>query len=149
MLRVGDRAPDFRGLDQNGDDIVLAALLADGPVVLYFYPKDFTAVCTKEACLFRDAHERLVSKHARVVGISVDDDATHRRFAAKHTLPYSLVADPGRRIASSYGVVALFGLRILRVTYAIDREQRIRGVFHHELSAQKHLDDVERVLATL
>lgn len=149
MLRVGDEAPEFRGTDQHGATIILGDLVTRGPVVLYFYPKDFTLVCTREACLFRDAHERLSARGACVVGISVDDEATHRRFAAKHALPFSLVADPERRIAERYGAVAFFGLRILRVTYAIDRERRIRGVFHHELSAQKHLDDVERALRDL
>lgn len=147
MLAVGDRAPDFEGVDQSGRRWTLDELVKDSSIVLYFYPKDFTPVCTKEACLFRDAYEELATSGAKVVGVSTDDAASHAKFAEHHRLPFPLLSDPDKRIASAYEARQLLGLLSKRVTYVIDRDKRVRGVFHHELSAQKHLDDVRRMLA--
>lgn len=148
MLSVGDQAPDFEGIDQSGKRWTLDELVKDSSIVLYFYPKDFTLVCTKEACLFRDAHEELSRSGVRVVGVSHDDTETHAKFAKHHRLPFPLLSDPDKKIAAAYEARQLLGLFPKRVTYVIDREKRIRGVFHHELSAQKHLDDVRRVVAS-
>jgi thioredoxin-dependent peroxiredoxin len=149
MLQVGDQAPPFQGADQAGREVALDALVQKGPVVLYFYPKDFTRVCTQQACMFRDAYSELKDQAAEVVGVSVDGDETHRRFAQKHDVGFPLLSDKSRRISRDYGVQRLFGLFTKRVTFVIDREQRIRGVFHHEMSARKHLDEVRRCLADL
>ena len=146
MLKVGDQAPFFRGIDQQGRDVALDSLLENGPVVLYFYPKDFTPVCTKEACLFRDAHAELAEKGAQVVGVSVDTDETHRAFAEKHSITFPLLSDPNRKLARDYGATFPFGLGTQRVTYVIGPDAKIRGAFHHELSAQKHIDDVMALL---
>lgn len=146
MLKVGDEAPFFRGKDQHGHDVALDALLANGPVVLYFYPRDFTPVCTKEACLFRDAHADLAAKGAQVVGVSTDTDETHRAFAEKHALEFPLLSDPNRKLAKDYKAAFPFGLGTQRVTYVIGTDRAIRGAFHHELSAQKHVDDVMALL---
>jgi thioredoxin-dependent peroxiredoxin len=147
MLSVGDRAPDFSGTDQHGTEISLGSLLARGKLVLYFYPKDFTPVCTAQACTFRDATSELAQFGANVVGVSGDDAESHRRFAEAHQVPFSLLADPERRIIKAYGATWLFG-RIRRVTYVIDEQRRILGAFQHELSAAKHLTDVKRVLGS-
>jgi peroxiredoxin Q/BCP len=147
VLSVGDKAPDFEGIDQFGKKWTLDELVKDRSIVLYFYPKDFTPVCTKEACLFRDAHEELAKGGISVVGISMDDAESHARFAEQHRLPFPLLSDPDKRIANAYGARQLLGLFAKRVTYVIDREKRVRGAFHHELSAQRHLDDVRRVVA--
>ncbi|MFW5925809.1 MAG: peroxiredoxin [Myxococcota bacterium] len=149
MLSPGDVAPAFRGTDQRGHEVDLEALVEQGPVVLYFYPKDFTQVCTQEACLFRDAYADLKDEAAEVVGVSVDADDTHRRFAEKYDIGFPLLSDKSRRISKDYGVQRLFGLFTKRVTFVIDRERRIRGVFHHELSADKHVQDVRQCLASL
>ena len=146
MLRTGQRAPDFVGVDQNGNTVSLDDLVKDAIVVLYFYPKDFTAVCTQEACLFRDAYENLRGRGATIVGVSLDGQATHARFANKHGLPFRLLADPDKKISRAYDALQLFGFFTKRVTYVIDRNKMIRGVFHHELSATKHLADVEGAL---
>jgi peroxiredoxin Q/BCP len=148
VLRVGDQAPDFEGIDQSGRRWTLDELVKEASIVLYFYPKDFTPVCTKEACLFRDAHDELARTGVRVVGVSSDDGVTHAKFAEHHRLPFPLLSDPENRIASAYGARQLLGLLSKRVTYVIDKEKRIRGAYHHELSAQKHLDDVRRVLSS-
>jgi peroxiredoxin Q/BCP len=145
VLSAGDRAPDFEGTDQSGKRWTLDELVKDASIVLYFYPKDFTPVCTKEACLFRDAHEELAQSGIKVVGVSMDDGDSHAKFAEHHHLPFPLLSDPDKRIAAAYGARQLLGLFSKRVTYVIDRQKRVVGAFHHELSAQKHLDAVRRL----
>jgi thioredoxin-dependent peroxiredoxin len=142
VLSVGDKAPDFEGIDQAGRRWTLDELVKDSSIVLYFYPKDFTPVCTKEACLFRDAYEELAMSGVKVVGVSTDDTASHRKFADHHRLPFPLLSDPDKRISAAYEARQLMGLFSKRVTYVIDREKRVKAAFHSELSAQKHLDAV-------
>jgi peroxiredoxin Q/BCP len=149
MLAVGDRAPEFRARDQDGSELTLAELTRDGPLVLYFYPKDFTRGCTKEACLFRDSHAEMRKLDAQVVGVSIDDEKSHKGFAEKHGLQFRLLADPDRTVSKAYDVLQPFGIFTKRVTYVIDREQRIRGVFHHELAVGKHVDRVRQLLHEL
>lgn len=148
MLTVGDRAPDFRARDQEGNELALRDLLAGGPLVLYFYPRDFTPVCTKEACFFRDVHEQLAARGARVVGVSSDTDESHREFAQQHRLPFPLLSDPDRRLARDYGAVHPLGFGTKRVTYVIGEDGTIRGAFHHELRAKKHIDQVLALLTS-
>ena len=149
VLAAGAEAPEFRALDQNGQMVALAELLERGPVILYFYPRDFTPVCTREACLFRDIYEDLRGRGATIVGVSVDDADSHARFAERHNLPFSLLADPDKTMARSYEAIARFRPGTKRVTYVIGTDRRIRGVFHHELRARKHVDDVLECLETL
>ena len=146
MLKVGDLAPEFSAQDQHGNTVTLAGLLARGRLVLYFYPKDFTPVCTAQACTFRDASSELGSLSANVVGVSGDVVDSHQRFAEKHSVPFSLIADPERRIIKPYRATIPIINHTLRVTYVIDTNRRILGAFHHEFSAAKHLDDVKRAL---
>lgn len=146
MLKVGTLAPEFSGLDQHGNTLTLGSLLERGRLVLYFYPKDFTRVCTAQACTFRDATEGLAALGANVVGVSGDGAASHQRFGTEHRVPFSLIADPVRRIIKPYGASLPVINHTLRVTYVIDTDRRILGAFHHELSAAKHLEDVKRVL---
>lgn len=146
MLSVADSAPDFSGQDQHGNRLTLGGLLERGRLVLYFYPKDFTPVCTAQVCTFRDATSELAELGVNVVGVSGDDVASHLRFAEKHGASFSLLSDPEHRIIKAYGATwPLFG-RIRRVTYVIGTDRRILGAFNHELSAEKHLNDVKRVL---
>ena len=147
MLSVGDPAPPFEGVDQHGQRIVLDELVQRSLVVLYFYPKDFTRVCTQQACLFRDLYEDLKARNVTIVGVSLDGSASHARFSNEHGLPFSLLSDGDKRIAKAYGVLRLFGILTKRVTFVIDHARTIAGVFHHELSARKHLDDLEALLA--
>ena len=149
MLSIGDTAPDFEGTDQRGERVTLDALVKDGPIVLYFYPRDFTPVCTAQACTFRDAHEELAGAGVRVVGVSQDDVASHAKFAAAHRVPYPLIADPEKRIHRAYEARQLLGLLTRRVTYVIDRQKKVRAAYHHELSAGKHLAAVRKVLGEL
>jgi peroxiredoxin Q/BCP len=149
MLDVGEKAPPFSGRDQKGQEIRSEALLARGPVVLYFYPKDFTPGCTREACLFRDAFEDLAGLGATVVGVSADGEASHAKFAAQHGLPFSLLSDPDRALARAYGIARPLGLGASRVTFVIGRDGRVRGAFHHELSMSAHVKNVRQLLTRM
>jgi len=146
MLTVGARAPEIAALDHRGHKLLLSELVQHGPVVVYFYPKDFTPGCTLESCEFRDSWEALSPHDVTIVGISFDDDDTHKRFAAKHKLPFSLVSDRDKAIATAYDVVGFFGLFPRRVTYVIGKNQEILGVFHHELRIRKHASSVAALL---
>lgn len=146
MLKVGDLAPEFTAQDQHGNTITLTGLLERGRLVLYFYPRDFTPVCTAQACTFRDASADLGSLSANVVGVSGDAVDSHQRFAEKHGVPFSLIADTERRIIKPYRALVPLINHTLRITYVIDTNRRILGAFHHEFSAAKHLEDVKRAL---
>jgi peroxiredoxin Q/BCP len=146
MLAVGDKAPEFTARDQNGEEHSLDELLAGQHLVLYFYPKDFTFICTREACAFRDRYQELHAAGARVAGVSFDDVETHKKFSDVHELPFPLLDDSSRRITAAYGAKGLLGIGPKRVTYVIAPDRTIRGAFHHELSAKKHVDQVKALL---
>jgi peroxiredoxin Q/BCP len=149
MLNVGSRAPVLNARDHHGKDVRSDELLGKGPMVVYFYPKDFTPGCTREACMFRDAYAELDGQGATIVGVSMDDDASHQRFAERYQLPFALVADPKFAIAREWGVARPLGLGAWRVTYVIDRGGVIRGAFHHEISMSKHVSEVRDLLEQL
>lgn len=149
MLPPGSSAPDFEAPDQTGRPRTLAELTAEGPIVLYFYPRDFTPVCTAEACLFRDAAAELAATGARVVGVSADPPESHARFAARHGLSFPLLSDQDGRLQSLYQARMLLGLMARRVTYVISADRRIVGGVHSELSAARHLEAVRRLLGTI
>lgn len=151
-LRVGQKAPDFDVTSSSGKRLRLADFLGKKNVVLYFYPKDFTLVCTRETCGFRDAYEELAGHDTEVIGVSVDSDASHEKFAAEYKVPFSLVSDEQKRLSTSYGAVG--GLRSLfgttgRVTYVIDKKGEIAGVFESQLRASAHVDGVRELIRKL
>jgi peroxiredoxin Q/BCP len=125
MLANGTRAPEFELADQDGRRHTLASLLADGPLILYFYPADFTPGCTKEACSFRDLHQELMKAKLRVVGVSPQDVESHRRFADKHDLNFPLLADPDKAVVKAYDLDGPLGFGVRRGTYLIGRDGRI------------------------
>jgi peroxiredoxin Q/BCP len=135
-LAVGSRAPEFTALDQHGQPVSLADL-AGSWVVLYFYPKDHTSGCTREACQFRDAMERSAARGATVIGVSPDSVQSHQRFAENHNLPFRLLADTDHRIAEAYDVwkeKRMYGRTyhgIVRTTYIIAPDGRIAEVFEN------------------
>jgi peroxiredoxin Q/BCP len=148
MLAVGEKAPDFNGLDQNGNLLSLAQLLEQNRLVLYFYPRDFTRVCTTQVCLFRDFAAELREVSASVAGVSTDPSETHKKFANQYKVSFPLLADPDGEISRSYEADRWLLNLSKRITYVIDRNRTILGAFHHEFSAEKHLEDVKRTLAT-
>ena len=138
MLRKGDTAPDFSLESDDGDRISLDDLVADGPVVLYFYPADFTPVCTAEACSIRDMHEEVVSAHLKIVGVSPQDVATHERFKRRHDLPFPLLFDEGKRVIRAFGVDGPLGFGVRRVTYLIGQDKVIKGRVVSDLLVGSH-----------
>ena len=147
---VGDSAPDFT-LDSGSGPVALSAYRGDKVVVLYFYPKDDSYGCTKEACAFRDSFEDFVDAGAEVIGVSSDSVASHESFAGKHRLPFTLVADPGGAVRRQFGVPSTLGMLPGRVTYVIDREGVVRHVFNSQMRIGDHvgqaLDVVRRLTA--
>ena len=127
LAAVGSVAPPIDAVAHTGEHISLAALKGK-PVVVYFYPKDDTPGCTKEACEIRDAWQKLQETGAVVLGVSTDDAQSHIAFASKYQLPFKLIPDPGGAIAQSYGVPVRMGFT-KRVTFIIDRQGKIAKVF--------------------
>ena len=145
-MKIGSQAPDITLPDQRGEPVRLADLLREGPVVLFFYPKDDTPVCTAEACAFRDDHDSFAEAGATVVGVSSDSAESHRRFSSRHGLPFTLLSDEDGLARKSFGVPKVLGLLPGRVTYVIDSSGEIRHVFSSQLQARSH---VEEALATV
>ena len=140
MMKPGDIAPDFTAPDQTGTVVRLSQLLADGPVVLFFYPKAFTSGCTAESCHFRDLAAEFAAVGAQRIGISADDVATQADFAARHDLGFPLLSDPDRSIARRYGVKRS-GLPLTkRMTFVIDTDGRIIEVIASEFNTTEHAD---------
>jgi peroxiredoxin Q/BCP len=138
-LDVGDVAPDFSLQTQNGEQWSLKAALEKGPVVVYFYPKDETPVCTKEACGFRDAYEDFTALGVAVVGISRDSTGAHRSFADHHKLPFTLLSDPDAEVRRLFGVKKTLGLFDGRVSFLIDKSGVIRLAFSSAINAKAHV----------
>lgn len=147
-VKTGDPAPVFTLNDAQGRAVSLAQFRGN-TVVLYFYPKDETAICTKEACSFRDAYESFTAAGAVVIGASSDSEADHRAFAAHHRLPFILLADPDGKVRTAYGVPRTLGLLAGRTTYVIDGEGMVRHVFTAAFSAQQHVDESLAVVRRL
>ncbi len=148
ILNVGDRAPRFTACLSTGKSVSLDDYLGKQALVLFFYPKDETAGCTREVCSYRDSYGEIRGLSAALLGVSFDSRESHDRFIARHRLPFPLIADTGRALSRLYGAVRWEGPwpRAKRVTYVIDKEGIIRGVFHHELRIEKHIADVLSVL---
>jgi peroxiredoxin Q/BCP len=140
-VEVGDPAPDFTLPSQSGDQVRLSDVWQRGPVVLYFYPKDETPGCTTEACTFRDSYEAFEEAGAEVVGVSSDSVTSHESFAAKHRLPFVLLADDGGRVRRQYGVKPTLGILPGRVTYVIDGHGVVRHIFSSQTGVQRHVQE--------
>ena len=148
-VRVGDTAPDFTLPSQAGERVSLKDFLGKKAVVLYFYPKDDTPGCTKQACAFRDDHERFGVLEAEVIGISSDPVRSHERFARNHELPFTLLSDEGGEVSKMYGVPNTLGLFPGRVTYVIDKEGVVRHVFSSQFGATRHVEAALEALSSI
>ncbi|HWZ36068.1 MAG TPA: thioredoxin-dependent thiol peroxidase [Mucilaginibacter sp.] len=132
-LTAGTKAPDFTAKDQNGNTVSLSDFRGK-TVILYFYPKDDTPGCTAEACDFRDNYQSLIGKGFEVVGVSVDDEKSHKKFVTKHNLPFPLIADTDHSIVEAYGVWGeknMYGRKYMgtiRTTFIIDTNGTITHV---------------------
>lgn len=145
-LGVGSVAPDFTLKNQNGETVSLSDYKGKKNVVLFFYPKDQTPGCTKEACSFRDNYELVTELGAEVIGINGDSESSHKAFATKHNLPYHLVSDNGGSVRKAYGVPKIFFLVPARVTFVIDKEGIIKHVFRSDANAEQHIEEAISVL---
>jgi len=145
-VRVGDEAPDFVLPDRTGKMVRLSEFRGRKAVVLYFYPKDDTPGCTKESCAFRDSYQDFQDAGAEVIGVSSDSAESHGRFAAKHRLPFTLLADQGAQVRKRYGVPATLGLLPGRVTFVIDRAGIVRHVFNSQFQATQHVSEALEAL---
>jgi thioredoxin-dependent peroxiredoxin len=148
-LKIGDQAPDFTLKAQDGTSIRLYDLLAQKPVVLFFYPKDNTPGCTIEACAFRDRHSIFQEMGAEVVGISGDSVSSHQQFAIAHNLPFKLVSDEGDKVRSAFGVPATLWVLPGRVTYILDQQGKICQIFDSQLNFDGHIEEAIKALSAL
>ena len=151
-LRVGEKAPDFDVVSSAGKALQLSDFAGKKNIVLYFYPGDFTPICTKETCGMRDMYADLETKDTEVIGVSVDSNESHQKFAAKYEVPFALVSDAKRELAKSYGATSflrdILG-KTSRITFVIDKKGIIQGIFQGELSAAKHVDGVRDAINKL
>jgi peroxiredoxin Q/BCP len=146
-VQVGDQAPELKLKDQDGNMVFLRDFAGKKWVVLYFYPKDDTQGCTKEACSFQDQSERLAPFNVQVLGVSVDNRESHQAFARKFGLKFPLLADPTRKVTKSYGALAFYRLA-KRMTFVIDPEGKIRKIFAR-VNPATHLDEIIDALKEL
>ncbi|MGO9832211.1 MAG: peroxiredoxin [Myxococcaceae bacterium] len=140
MVDSGQPAPAFTLKDASGKAWSLDTLHAKGPLVLFFYPRDDSPICTREVCAFRDAYEDFVAAGASVVGISSDSEESHRGFSQRQRLPFVLLSDPGGTTRKAYGVHRTLGLVDGRVTFVIDAAGIVRMAFSAQLQSVEHME---------
>ncbi len=146
-MKKGDRITAFALPDQNGEEVCIDDYIGRQPLVIYFYPKDETPGCTKEACSFRDSMKDFEDLNAKVIGISADSVASHKAFAENHNLNFTLLSDPDKKIRKLLNVPSdVFGFLDGRVTYVVDKEGIIRHIFKSQLNATRHVEEAKKVL---
>ncbi len=145
-LTVGDTIPEFKLTDQNGEPFDIKSVKGKSNLVIYFYPKNFTPGCTKEACSFRDSYEDFKELGAEVIGISSDSKKSHNQFAKKHQLPFTLLSDSKGVVKRKFGVKNnLFGLIPGRETFVVNKEGIIIFTFN-SMNAERHIKEALKVL---
>lgn len=146
MLKAGDKAPDFSAKDQDGNKIKLSDFKGK-KIVLYFYPKDDTPGCTKQACSLRDGYPKLKKNNIEVLGASIDDEKSHQKFIEKYDLPFTLIADTDKKVVNKYDVYGeknMYGRKYMgtkRTTFLIDEEGKIVKIFKR-VKVAEHADEV-------
>jgi peroxiredoxin Q/BCP len=146
-IEVGSTIPAFTLPDQNGNQFDINSVLGKKKLVIYFYPKDDSQGCTKEACAFRDQFEVFTEADAVIIGISGQSVESHKAFAEKNRLSFTLLSDKENKIRKLFGVPTnLFGLVPGRVTYVIDKSGKVVYIFNSQIEATKHVDEALRIL---
>ena len=140
QIKTGDKIPAFSLQDQNGATFNIKSVLGKQPLVIYFYPKDETSVCTREACAFRDSFEVFMNYGAKVIGISSDKVASHKSFASHHRLPFTLLSDPKNTVRKLVGVPKTFMIPG-RVTYIVDKNGVVVHTFNSLRDGEKHVTE--------
>ena len=146
MLAIGSEAPGFELPDHLGRAVSLPELLAQGPLVLYFYPADFTPGCTREACSIRDLHSELLAAGLRVAGISPQDPASHARFRDQYELPFVLLSDPDKVAIRRYDVDGPFSVGVRRATFLINQGAIIEDAVLADLRIDRHRAFIENAI---
>ena len=146
MLETGSVAPEFILPDETGTEVSLSELLQAGPLVLYFYPADFTPGCTREACSIRDLHDDIVSVGLQVVGVSPQDGESHRRFREQHKLPFRLLSDTEKVAVKMYDVDGPFGVGVRRVTYLINQGKKIQAAVQADVLVGRHTEFIQKAI---
>jgi len=147
MLKVGDTAPNFTLPDQNGSTVSLDELVTEGNVILYFYPADFSPVCTAEACAFRDNYDGVANVGAQIIGVSPQGVSSHRRFSRSFAIPFPLLSDPRKKVIRAYGVDGPLGFGVRRVTFLIDSSRTIRNRVVSDLFVESHMALLKKTLS--
>ena len=146
MIEAGKRAPEFTLPDETATDRSLTEFLGAGPIVLYFYPADFTPGCTRQACILRDIHSELQSAGLTVIGISPQSPASHAKFKAKYQLPFILLSDEHKTVIKMYGVNGPLGFGVRRATYLIDGNRRVRDLILADFMIGRHANFVRKAI---
>ena len=149
-MKIGDACPSFELNNQSGELIKSSTFLGKQKVVIFFYPKDETPGCTKEACTFRDRYEDFLELGCQVIGISSDSVDSHAQFANRFGFQFTLLADPEKIVRKAFNVPGnLFGLLPGRVTYIIDSTGIVRGIFNSQLNPVGHVNEALKVVSTI
>ncbi|KAJ4708855.1 Peroxiredoxin Q, chloroplastic [Melia azedarach] len=148
-VNKGQVPPSFTLKDQDGRNVSLSKFKGK-PVVVYFYPADETPGCTKQACAFRDSYEKFKKAGAEVVGISGDDPSSHKAFAKKYRLPFTLLSDEGNKVRKEWGVPSdLFGALPGRQTYVLDKNGVVQLIYNNQFQPEKHIDETLKLLQSI
>jgi peroxiredoxin Q/BCP len=145
-VKVGDKAPDFTLPSQMGDNVTLSEFLGKKNIVLYFYPKDESQGCTREACKFRDSYDVLTNLGAEVLGVSSQSIESHKSFVTHYGLPFILLSDADNKVRELYGVPSTMGIIPGRVTYIIDKKGVIRHIFNSQSHPELHVEEAIKIL---
>lgn len=146
MLNTGDKAPEFALNNQEGIETSLSGLLQNGPLILYFYPADFTPGCTKEACAIRDIHTDIQSVGLQIVGISPQNENSHSRFREEHNLPFALLSDPEKVAIKIFDVDGPFGVGVRRATFLISQDGSIKDAMMADVRIGRHKEFIEKAV---
>jgi peroxiredoxin Q/BCP len=146
MIQPGAKAPEFVLPDDRGGETTLSDLLQNGPLILYFYPADFTPGCTKEACSIRDIHNDIQSVGLQVAGISPQDIDSHKRFRDEHDLPFVLLSDPDKVAIRMYDVDGPFGVGVRRATFLINQDRTIQDAILADVMIGRHKEFIEKAV---
>jgi peroxiredoxin Q/BCP len=144
MLKAGDLAPNLTALDDQGHTVTLRDLLQRGPLVLFFYPGDFTPMCTAQACGLRDSYAGLTEAGLQVAGINPGSQGSHAKFRERFKLPYPLLVDQGKAAAKAFGVGSYLGLSTRRASFLIATDQKVIEALRADLSLTAHDEFIAR-----
>ena len=146
MLKPGAKAPEFVLENDAGEEVSLTDLLQDGPLILYFYPADFTPGCTKEACSIRDIHNDIQAVGLNVAGVSPQDPESHAKFRKAHDLPFTLLSDPDKDVIKMFDVDGMFGVGVTRGTFLISQDRTIQDAVVANVRIGRHQEFIEKAI---